>query len=39
MKQIKLYYNPDSIDSNSNRYCPHCGARLQVGAVHNCGSL
>lgn len=40
MKQIKLYYNPNDFkESNSNRYCPHCGGRIQVGAVHKCGSL
>lgn len=27
MKQIKLYYNPDS---NSNRYCRHCGQYINV---------
>lgn len=37
MTQLKFYYAFN--EPNSNRYCPHCGAKLQVGAVHNCGSL
>ena len=34
MNLKELYYEP-----NSNRYCPHCGGRIQVGQAHVCGPI